>query len=166
MPDDIVVPKRAPLTEADFRNNWLITLARLCRDHGDAKVALWLGVTERQLRNIKAGAIPTADKLWNLLAYDETAHDELDGGFGFKNVARDAVCSNDPLTLDMIAVAHEVAEHENPQSHGGTRTTDHELRQKDEPRLRRVHQVLGTWLNRLDDLRGVVHLPIKGVVNG
>lgn len=165
MPDNSVVPKAQPLTEDDFRANWLVTLARLCRTHGDAKVALWLGVSTRHLRNIKAGtALPTADKLWNLLAYDASAHDELDGAYGAKNVPSNSVCTTDPLTLDMIAVAHEVAEHEREESHGGRATTDPELRQKDEPRLRRVHRVIGYWLDRLDDMHGVVRMPVRGKV--
>ncbi len=154
-----VFPKLRPLTEADFRANWLVTLARLCRTHGDGQVALWLGVTERHLRNLKAGdSLPTADKLWNLLAHDGSAHDELDAAYGVKNVGLDNVCTTDPLTLDMIAVAHEVAEHESPDSPGGPVTTDGELRRKDEARLRRVHGTLGTWLHRIDTMRGVVRL--------
>lgn len=162
MPDNTVVPNRTPLTEDDFRANWGVALARLCRDHGDAKVALWLGVSVRHLRNLKGGlSLPSADKIWNLLAYDASAHDELDGAFGVKNVDHAAVCTTDPLTLDMISVAREVAEHECPTSHGGPATTDHELRQKDEPRLRKVHSILGSWLHRIDAMRGVVTLPIK-----
>ena len=159
MADNNVFPKRQPLSETQFRSNWLVTLARLCREHGDDKVALWLGVTERHLRNIKAGtSMPTADKIWNLLAYDRSAHDELDAAFGVKNVDQDSVCTSDPLTLDMIAVAHEVAEHEHPKSPGGSSVTDCELRRKDEARLRRVYRTIGTWLNRIDTIRGVVSL--------
>ena len=58
-------------------------------------------------------------------------------------------------------MAHEVAQHENPASHGGVLTTDHELREKDEPRLRRVYRVLGTWLGRLDELRGATRPGLK-----
>jgi hypothetical protein len=154
-----VLPNPQPLSEDEFRANWLVTLARLCREHGDSRIALWLGVTERHLRNLKKGdSIPEPFRLWNLLAHDQSAHDELDGGFGLRNVERDAVCSTDPLTLDIIALAHEVAEHEAEESHGGSTTTDHELRLKDEPRLRRVHRILGTWLDRLDRSRGVTRL--------
>lgn len=154
-----VVPKIQPLTEAQFRDNWLVTLARLCRDHGDQQVALWLGVGERHLRNVKAGtSMPTADKLWNLLAYDQSAHDEMDSAYGLRKVDKDSVCTTDPLTLDMIAVAHEVAEHEHPDSPGGLSVTESELRAKDEPRLRRVYQTIGTWLHRLDTMRGVTSI--------
>lgn len=146
-----VVQRREPLTEEQFRNTWLTTLGRLCRLHGDSQVAHWLGVSERHLRNIKSGAsMPTADKIWNLLAYDDSAHDELDGEFGHKNVPKDAVCTADPLTLDMIALAHETARDEADDSPGGPSVTDGELRQKDEARLRKVHRVLTHWLDRIE----------------
>jgi len=148
-----VVPKPQPLTEEQFKSTWLQTLARLCRHHGDAQVALWLGVSIRHLSNIKAGSLPTADKIWNLLAHDDSAHDELDGEFGVKNVKRDAVCTSDPLTLDMIALAHETAEAEAPDSPGGAATTDHELLAKDEARLRKIYRALGTWLHRIEEMR-------------
>lgn len=165
MADSNVVPQSQPRTEAQFRATWLVTLARLCQLHGDDQVALWLGVSERHLRNVKAGAsMPTADKLWNLLAHDDSAHDELDSMFGVKNVPSASACTTDPLTLDMIAVAHEVAEHERHDSHGGQTTTDHEIRQKDEARLRRVHRTLGFWLSRLDAVRGIVTLSVVGKV--
>jgi len=148
-----VVHEVRPLTEEQFKSTWLQTLGRLCRIHGDAQVALWLGVSVRQLYNIKGGSLPTADKIWNLLAHDESAHDELDGEYGLKNVGKDALCVSDPLTRDMIALAHETAEDEAPDSPGGVATTDHELLNKDEARLRRVYHRLGTWLDRIDLLR-------------
>lgn len=148
-----VVPAIAPLTEEQFRNQWLQSLARLCAKHGDGQVALWLGVSERHLRNIKAGSIPSADKIWALLAYDPTAHDEMDAAYGAKNVPADALCAVDPLTRDLIALANEVAQSEDPDSHGGISVTDHELLGKDEHRMRRVHRTLGVWLDRITSLR-------------
>lgn len=154
MPHRNIVPHVEPLTETQFRNEWLITLARLCGKHGDDKVAQWLGVTERHLRNLKAGnSIPTADKIWNLLARDDTAHDELDAAFGLKKVPVDALCSTDPLTRDLIALANEVAQSEDPDSPGGIVVTDHELLQKDEHRMRRIHNTLGVWLDRISAMR-------------
>lgn len=154
MSDRAVVPNCEPLTEEQFRNAWLATLSRLCRLHGDSKVAMWLGVSERHLRNLKAGdSIPAPFRLWNLLAHDQSAHDELDGEYGVKNVGSAMVCTSDPLTLDMIALAHETAEDEDPESHGGRNVTDHELLQKNEARLRKVHRTIGHWLHRLETLR-------------
>lgn len=149
-----VVPRVQPLTEDQFRSKWLCALSRLCDAHGDAQVALWLGVSVRHMRNLKGGAsLPSPDKIWNLLAWDDSAHDELDREFGLKNVGRDAVCTSDPLTLDMIALAHETAQAEHPDSPGGVHTTDHELLEKDEARLRKVYRTLGTWLNRIEEMR-------------
>lgn len=156
MPDTTahVVPQCSMLTEEDFRDNWLITLARLCKLHGSSRVALALGVTERHLRNLKKGdSIPEPFRLWNLLALDQSAHDELDGEYGLKNFPKDSVCSTDPLTLDMIELAAETAQDESPDSPGGRIVTDHELLDKDEARLRRVYRTMGGWLNRLETLR-------------
>lgn len=151
---ETVVPRKQPLTEQAFRAKWLRALARMCDQHGDDHVALWLGVTDRHLRNLKAGnSLPSADRIWNLLTYDDSAHDELDAAFGLRNVHEDSVCTTDPLTLDMIALAHETAEHEHPQSAGGVATTDHELLGKDEARLRKIHRTIGTWLDRIERLR-------------
>jgi hypothetical protein len=149
-----VVPRVKPLTEQQFRSKWLRSLSRLCDQHGDDQVALWLGVGERHLRNLKGGvSLPSPDKIWNLLAFDDSAHDELDGAYDLKNVNKDAACSVDPLTLDMIALAHETAEAEAPDSPGGIITTDHELLAKDEARLRKVYRTLGDWLHRIEGLR-------------
>lgn len=152
-----VVPGMQPLTEQEFRNNWLMTLARLCRTHGDDKVAMWLGVSERHLRNLKSGAsMPTADKIFNLLVQDRSSLDELLSGYRLKSVPQESVCTADPLTVNIIAVAHEVAKSESPDSPGGFTVTDHELLAKDEQRLRRVARTLNHWVDRLERLRGVV----------
>lgn len=150
-----VVPGVQPLTEEQFGATFRQMLNRLIRQHGEATVAMWMGVSVRHLGTnvLRGSSLPSADKIWNLLAHDASAHDELDGEFGMKNVDKDALCSSDPLTRDMIALAHETAEHEAPDSPGGLVTTDHELLQKDEARLRRVYQRLGTWLHRLEQLR-------------
>jgi hypothetical protein len=150
-----VVPRVQPLTEDQFRLKWQRALARLCDEHGEAQVALWMGVSIRHLgTNVLRGtSLPSPDKIWNLLAYDASAHDEIDKAFGLKNVLSGAVCTSDPLTLDMIALAHETANHESETSHGGPATTDHELLSKDEGRLRKIHRTLGTWLHRIEALR-------------
>lgn len=148
-----VVPKAKPLTEEQFKATFLQTLNRLIRHHGEATVAMWLGVSVRHMGNIQKGSLPSADKIWNLLAHDESAHDELDGEFGHRNVAKDAVCSNDPLTLALITVARDVAEAEAPDSPGGIGVVDDEIRRMDEPLLRKINRVTGTWLDRLEAMR-------------
>lgn len=155
MPDSNVLPNVAAQTEDDFRNVWLEALSRLCRTHGEAQVALWLGVGIVHLRkNIRSGtSLPTADKIWNLLAHDQSAHDELDGAYGLKNVGKDEVCSSDPLTLSLITLARDVAEAEAPDSPGAHLVTDGELRVMDESLIRKVHRVTGTWLERLEAIR-------------
>ena len=148
------VPRKQPATETQFRNAWLCTLARMCAKHGDDQVAQWLGITERHLRNVRSGtSLPSADKLWGLLAYDDSAHDEMDALYGYRTVPIDALCSTDPLTRDLIALANEVAQAEDPNSPGGVAVTDHELLDKDEHRMRRVYNTLGVWLERIGSMR-------------
>jgi hypothetical protein len=143
-----------PATETAFRNAWLCALSRLCAKHGEDKVANWLGISERHLRNVRSGtSLPSADKLFALLAYDDTAHDEMDALYGLRHIPIDALCSTDPLTRDLIALANEVAQSEDPNSHGGVAVTDHELLDKDEHRMRRVHNTLGVWLDRISAMR-------------
>lgn len=149
-----IVPRKQQATESQFRNAWLQTLARLCAKHDDDQVALWLGISERHLRNVRSGtSLPSADKLWGLLAFDDSAHDEMDALYGFRTVPIDALCSTDPLTRDLIALANEVAQSEDPNSPGGTSVTDHELLDKDEHRMRRVYNTLGVWLDRIGNMR-------------
>ncbi len=148
-----VVPKWHPLTEDDFHAVFLQSLARLIATHGEGQVALWLGVSVRQLRNIKAGSLPTADKIWNLLAYDPSAHDEMDRKFGARNVPADALCSSDPVAAKMAAVLTKAIEAECPDSHGGTTVTLHEIFRMDEAVLREVHRRLGGWVDQIDDAR-------------
>ncbi len=151
-----VVPAVEPLTEEQFGATMRQMLNRMIRRHGEAKVAQWMGVSVRHLGGniLRGSSMPSPDKLWNLLAHDDSAHDELDAEFGLKNVHADAVCTSDPLTRDIISLAAETAEDEAEDSPGGVATTDHELLGKDEARLRKVHRVLGTWLTRIDALRG------------
>lgn len=153
MASNTVVPEPKPLTEEQFHAAFMCALARLVRLHGKPKVALWLGVSVRQLGNYGNGSLPSPDRIWNLLAHDASAHDELDAEFGQRNVPKDAVCADDPLTLSMITLAHQVAAAEDPGSHGGQKVTDHELLEMDEPLLRKVNRVTGTWLERLANLR-------------
>lgn len=148
------VPVEMPVTETQFRNAWLQSLARLCAKHGDDRVASLLGITERHLRNVRSGtSLPSADKLWALLRYDATAHDEMNALYGLRHVPLDALCSTDPLTRDLIALANEVAQSEDPASPGGMAVTDHELLEKDEHRMRRIHNTLGVWLDRISGMR-------------
>lgn len=148
-----VVPKAVPLTEEQFKATFLQTLNRLIRNHGEATVAMWLGVSVRHMGNIQKGSLPSADKIWNLLAHDESAHDEMDGEFGHRNVPKESVCSSDPLTLALITVARDVAAAEAPDSEGGVGVVDAEIRQMDENLLRKINRVTGTWIHRLEAMR-------------
>lgn len=150
MADSNVVPQIRPLTEEKFHAAFLQSLSRLIGRHGEGEVALWLGVCRKQLRNIKGGALPTADKIWNLLAHDPTAHDEIDRKYGARKVPHNAVCSSDPVAARMAAVLTKAIEAESPGSDGGPIVTLKEIRLMDEEAMRLVHRTLGGWLGRLE----------------
>lgn len=146
------VPKVLPITEEKFRARFLQSLNRLIGDHGEAKVALWLGVSTRHLGGnvLRGSAIPTADKIWNLLAHDESAHDEIDREYGAKKVPLASHCTTDPIAAKMAALLTRAIEAESPQSPGGTVVTYHEIAGMDEPTLRAVHRRLGAWIDQLE----------------
>lgn len=154
MPDNTVVPKIEPLAEDHFHAIFLQALSRLITAHGEGKVALWLGVSVRQLRNIKAGSLPTADKIWNLLAHDRSAHDEIDRQYGARKVPSNAICSTDPVSADMAALLTKAIEAEDPESPGGRDVTLHEIISMPERVMRDVHRTIGGWIERLEDARG------------
>lgn len=149
-----VVRKIDPLGEDDFHAAFMVLLSRMVKQHGQENVAYALGYSsKRQLANLASGSLPSLRAFYNLLTLDECAHDELDAEYGLRKVDKDAMCSSDPLTRDMIALAHETAEDEAPDSDGGRVVTDQELLAKDEARLRRVYRTLGTWLHRIETIR-------------
>lgn len=158
-----VVPKIAALDEDEFHGHFMALLGRMIRDHGPAKVAQALGYSsKRQLANLTNGSLPSLRAFYNLLALDESAHDEIDKAYGQKKVSRSAVCASDPLTIALITLARDVAEAEDHESPGGHKVTDGELRVMDESLLRKVNRVTGTWLDRLEGMR----LPRPRVVGG
>lgn len=153
MTRDTVVQKIEPLTEDCFHAVFLQALSRMIATHGEGRVALWLGVSSRQLRYIKGGALPTADKIWNLLAHDESAHDEIDRKYGARKVPTSAVCSTDPIAVRMAALLTRAIEAELPDSPGGQEVVLSEILKMDEATMRAVHRRLGGWIDRIDEHR-------------
>lgn len=155
MTANTVVRKTEPLTEEQFGATFRQMLNRLIRRHGEAQVALWLGVSVRHLGTnvLRGSSLPTADKIWNLLAHDHSAHDEMDREFGQRNVPVDALCSSDPISAKMAALLTRAIEAESPDSPGGTAVILHEILSMDEGILREVHRRLGGWIDQLDETR-------------
>lgn len=149
-----VVPKIEPMDEDEFHGHFMALLGRLIRNHGPAKVAQALGYTsKRQLANLTNGSLPSLRGYYNLLALEPTAHDELDRAYGQQKVPDSAKCSTDPLTLDLITLARDVAEAESSHSPGHQSVTDGELRKMNESLIRKVHHVTGSWLERIETMR-------------
>lgn len=78
-----VFAKVARLTEADFRAIFADTVRRLERDHSRERIALEAGCDTRTIENALTGRCTIkAHTLFNLLALDATALDDLLGYFG------------------------------------------------------------------------------------
>lgn len=150
-----VLPKAQQLTEEQFRNAWLLALARLCRERTDAQVALWLGVGIDHLRkNVKSGvSLPTADKIWNLLAHDESAHEEIDREYGVRKVSVDTVCDTDDASLLLSRALVMIHEAEHPEGPGGRSITPQEYL-AGEQLMRELQATATRWLERCADIRG------------
>lgn len=102
-PRNTVVPQIAPVDEEKFRHAFKRLLHRLAAAHGDARLALALGVSERQLRNIFAGSIPGVHGVWNLLALDPTALDEIADLYGMRVTPARAEPGKDFDTIARLA---------------------------------------------------------------
>jgi len=148
-----VVRNIEPMDEDEFHGHFMALLGRLIRNHGASKVAQALGYSsKRQLANLTNGSLPSLRGYYNLLALEPTAHDEIDRAFGQQKVPDSAQCTTDPLTLDLITLARDVAQAESDKSHGEQSVTDKELRAMDENLIRKVHRVTGSWLDRLETM--------------
>lgn len=154
MDERVILHNVEPLPEDVFHATFMQALSRLIARHGDARVALWLGVSRRHLLSIKGGTLPSADKIWNLLAYDRSAHDEIDRRYGACKVSSSAKSAAiDPVAHDMATLLTLAIEAESPDSPGGRDVTLHEILAMPQHTLREVHRTLGSWIERLDVAR-------------
>ncbi|MHB9879118.1 hypothetical protein ACSMXM_05590 [Pacificimonas sp. ICDLI1SI03] len=148
-----VVPKAEPLTEEQFHAVMMQGLSRMTRVHGKAKVAQALGVSVRHLGNIAGGSLPSPDKLFNLLALDQTAHDEIMADYGKRSVPLGAMCSSDPVAAKKAMLLAKVIEAEKADSDGGKTVTLHEIIGFGEDELRDISATMNGWIARLDAAR-------------
>lgn len=72
-----VVPDCTAVGEDKFHAQMMLGVSRMIAAHGRDKVALALGVSPRQLGNLANGSFPAPHRLWNLLALDPTALDDI-----------------------------------------------------------------------------------------
>lgn len=152
-PRNTVLPQIEPLTEDDFHAVLLVCLGNLYRRHGQARVAEWLGVSKRHLRNIEAGTAPAPHRLFNMLCHDPEALDPIDREYGTRRVSRDAVCTSDPVASRMAALLAHIITIEHEHSDGGADATMNELLSLPVDDLRTIARVTAGWVERIDAYR-------------
>ena len=147
MTDNTVVLKREPLTEGGFHSALMVDWSRMIRKVGLAGFALKARMTERQVRNVQAGATPHALTIFNLLTEDDTALNCVFSEYGLRTAPRDAVCSSDPGTLPMAVALQHIAAAEHPESHGGPIITQYEAEHIPEADLLAAQRVIDNILS-------------------
>jgi len=127
--------------------------ARIVRTKGKGSFADRLGTTERTVENALAGkTLPEAHTIFNSLAADKTALDELFEEYGVRLVDKDAVCDTDNLGM-LLAQLHvwlEKARH--PDSPGGAKIVHTEMLEG-EMLLRSTYTEIGRFLEECASLR-------------
>jgi hypothetical protein len=103
-----VSPISTRLTDADYRRLVAATVGRLCLVHGKDRLALEAGCDERTMRHARDERTSlSAASLFNMLALDASALDELASHFGLKLVALEASDKAEgELLTGTLALAH------------------------------------------------------------
>lgn len=81
-----VLPKRTVPDEARFHALIVQGLARVAAQHGRGTLSDAMGRSGRQLDNVFAGSDPKAKALFDVLALDPTALDEILSAYGLRTV--------------------------------------------------------------------------------
>jgi hypothetical protein len=150
---ETVVPKSSDVTEAEFRAAMLSGLARADKRVKAKALAFAMDITTKQLGNItEKGGMPGPKRLWDALAADDTALDDIADLYGKRLVPKDAVCDVDNAALVMSSLLAAMIAAEQPDSPGGRLITHGELLSM-EDLVRAVHAKTGTMLTQITDLR-------------
>lgn len=146
-----VRPPVVAITELDAREALAKPLLALCSIHGPKKVALTLGMNEKNVRNARdEKSTLRIDRAFNMLVADEFALEPLLAKFRRRSVPIDAICSTDDCTLPLVALLHAFIEMERATSDGGKRKTRAELK-KAEGLLREVNELTGALLAQINE---------------
>lgn len=145
-----VLPKKQDIPEADFHRAKLAGLERAEKAVGGEKVlADVMRLTRRQLGNIKRGGSTHPQRIWDALAADRTALDDIAALYDVQVVARNAEALDKPATLSLAQLLTEIAKAESPDSDGGTRKTHRELIGM-ETLIREVHALTAGWIEQIN----------------
>lgn len=128
---------------------------------GTGTLADRIGASVGTVNNALTGkTLPEFHTGWNLLAADKTALDEVAALYNKRLVRREAICSDDgrsaaPAIVSALAKLIQ-AEADGELNHGEMLDM--------EPELRTARREIDVLLARIEAIRGVVSLPIRGRV--
>lgn len=133
MLDSNVVPRKAPVTEAQFLNAMVTGLARAQASLGSQKaLAYVMDLSTKQVGNIMAGGSTDPKRLWDVREAEPSALDDIADLYGCRVVPKEAVCSTDAklsvATCALLAKAID-AELDGIEDHRELLGMEHELRQ-------------------------------------
>jgi hypothetical protein len=147
-----VVPETMGVTEEEFHAAWLTGLSRADKNVGRRVLAFVMEITTKQVKNIFDGAATHPKRMWDALAADPTALDDIAEKYGKKIVDRNAVSTVDDAIIVMTRLAAKMAEVIHPDSPGGRAITHCEYLDA-EALMREAHAVSGAWLEKCGDIR-------------
>lgn len=148
-----VVPETPNVTEPEFHAAMLSGLAR-CEKLSDEKaLAFVMDITTKQLGNIRTkGSMPAPKRLWDAHAAHGTGLEEVAALYGYRIVAKEAVCDVDDASVLITRVLLWLHESQHPDSPGGRAVVHTELIPA-ELMIRQLHQATGDWLGSIAEHR-------------
>lgn len=149
------LPNITARPETAIRHALAKGLSRLTLKYGAQALGRAIDCDERTVRNgrdeITTLKLHTA---LNLLTVEHGALDEVFAEYGLRVVQIDAADNGRHATTIMSAATADVASATDPDSHGWSEITAHELIER-EHSIRDSHRLTGWMLARIDAIRGV-----------
>lgn len=161
MTDNSILPNKR-LDKHDVGNALRIGIARAAATvGGNGTLADKIGASMGTVNNALTGkSLPEFHTGWNLLAADDTALDEVAAKYGKRLVPLDAVCFGDSRKAGP-AIVSALAKVIGAEADG---RIDHAELLNMEPELIEAEREIEILRARINSIRGVVSLPVRGKV--
>lgn len=143
----IVAPQMADVNDIQFRAAMLAGIGRAESIHGARDVRYVMDLETKQFDNIKRkGATPHPKRLWDILALEPTALDDIARLYGKRLVSSEAGFDVDDAGIALTKLLLWFREGEK----GGL---NHNHLLQGEFLIRQLHQVTGDWIEEISRLR-------------
>lgn len=150
-----VVPETSGVTEAEFHAAMVTGLARAAkRLGGEAALAYVMGITEKQLSNIRKGAATHPKRLFDALMACPSALDDVAKRYGYRLVPRSGIRASvgEDLNVAMSRVSQWLDESMHSQSELGPDISRDELI-RGETQLRELQHRVNDMIAAIDDAK-------------